>query len=228
MLLLCGRDPQAAPRRHWTPWLVRLSPEQVEDARSTAARVLLARGLAHRDDDGPLQLEEPLTTLAHALDGATDVVTVDSQVVGEPFLRAGLLHLPGGVVLHDDIDHDRGLHRLVLRDTDRACAWLAAFLDPTGAATTAGDPVTGPSLDVLVSSPSALPGRVVSRAAAASGTTSDGGRVHAVTTIGTSDGCWLLQERADEEPRASVQRLDAQGVRDIAVRLLLGPESHAT
>jgi hypothetical protein len=223
VLLLCGRDPLAAPRRHWTPWLLR--PDVDPDvARATSARWLLSRGLLETpgaDDHAPPTLRQPLATLSWALASAVGLVTYEATVRDEVRETGAILVLPDDLVLHDHIDADLGLHRLVFRSVGTETSWLAAMLDPDGCSRRVGDPVHAASLDELATEARSLPGRGRSRSVVVAA--AEAGEVQeerSVTTIGTSRGLWAMQARDDADPPAQLQQLGPDEVVTLAAHLL--------
>jgi hypothetical protein len=222
VVLLCGRDPLAPPRPHWTPWLRR--PEvDAEVARATSARWLLSRGLLEISDDetAPPTLRQPLATLSWALASATGLVTYEATVRDGPRETGAILVLPEGLVLHDHIDADLGLHRLVFRSVGTEAAWLAAMLDPDGRSRRVGDPVHAASLEELAVQARSLPGRGRSRSVVVAAAEVDGAQLErSVTTIGTSRGLWTLQARDDATPPAQLQQVGADEVVALAAHLL--------
>jgi hypothetical protein len=224
VLLLCGQDATAAPRPHWSPWLLR-DDVDADVARATSVRWLRARGLiaeAADQEADRLVFHQPLATLSWALASATGVVTYDTQLRDGTREIGGVFVLPDGLVLHDHIDPDLGLHRLVFRLATTEVAWLAAFVDPTGASRRTERPVVASSLADLDPHVRALRGRGRSRAVlAATSSKGDGTYVeHAVTAIGTGRGLWLVQARVDTDPGATLQQVGEDDVVAVAERLL--------
>jgi hypothetical protein len=224
VLLLCGQDATAAPRPHWSPWLLR-DDVDADVARATSVRWLRARGLiaeAGDHDADRLVFHQPLATLSWALASATGVVTYDTELRDGTRELGGVFVLPDGLVLHDHIDLELGLHRLVFRLAATEVAWLAAFVDPAGASRRTQPPITAASLADLDPHVRALPGRGRSRAVLAATTSAGEGRYveHAVTAIGTSRGLWLIQGRVDSDPGATLQQVGEDDVIAVAERFL--------
>lgn len=229
-LLLCGRDAGADPRPHWSPWLGR-DDVDVEVARSTAARWLQVRGLLVADPQRPdvPQLRQPLATLSWALEAATGTLTYETELRDGSRERGGVFVLPDGLALHDHIDVDLGLHRLVFRTHEVQAAWLAALLDPAACSRRTEPPVTAATAADLGPAVGALPGRPRSRTAMAAVARVDQDRYvqQAITAVGTSRGLWLLQAREDTEPGASLQQVGPDDVAAVAAHLvaLPGPDA---
>lgn len=220
VLLLCGQDATAAPRDHWTPWLAALEPDEVEVARTTAMRWLLAQGMARRDGER-LTLRQPLSTLSWALEQAGAVVTYGVQTHDDTAESGAFLVLPHGLVLHDVIDRAGGSHVLVFRRPSAAAAWLAAMLDPLARSRRTHPPEVVEGADQLQEAVRALPGRPRSRTVAAAATGGgDDAVMQSVTAVGTTKGLWLVQARGGAEPVGTVQAVGEEDVLAVADALL--------
>lgn len=224
VLLLCGQDATAPPRPHWSPWLLR-DDVDVEVARATSARWLRARGLLGEADDGDperLVFRQPLATLSWALASAVGTITYDTELRDGTRELGGVFVLPEGLVLHDHIDVDLGLHRLIFRSIRTEVAWLAAFIDPAACSRRTEPAVTAETLEELEPHVRALPGRSRSRAVvAATADLGDGVYVdRGLTAIGTTKGLWIIQGRTDVDPGAVLQQLGEDDVAAIADHLL--------
>lgn len=112
------------------PWLGRLAEGDQDAALRTAARGLLARGLARQV--GPdLQALAPLNALLAPFGGGS-VLQLVSVVEGQrDVVLTGLRPLPDGELLAHDVSED-GVHRLTALPHEAAVALLVEGLAPLG------------------------------------------------------------------------------------------------
>lgn len=208
-LLLCGEDPdpEKEPDPHWMPHLARMDARARSVAIETTARHLESLGAVELGQNpGEVFLLPPHSLIAHALRSAVAALTWRVQSRGEADASGSALLMPGGLVLHDDIDRDMGQHVLVLRSSEREAAHLAGWIDPKGMTKQTEPPIVAATPEELRPSPDELAGRartstVVGRVAR----TAEGGTEQAVTAYGTDEGLWLLQGRKGAEPVATLQ-----------------------
>lgn len=220
-MLLCGQDPDTEPDRHWQPWVSRLDPQAREVALGTTYRMLTATG--HLDDEEGREIPAwapPHSVLAYALAETLGLVTWRVQLADAGWTSGGAFLLPWDVVLHDDIDADDGFHQLALRSQPREAAWVAGALDPDSSAISTEPPVVVRDPQQLRPSPSELAEQARSVTVLAR-TVSVGGREteRLLTSYGTADGLWLLQDATVPEPVFSLQLLGRADVLALAAQL---------
>ncbi|MBW3645430.1 MAG: hypothetical protein KY441_08005 [Actinobacteria bacterium] len=219
-LVVCGDDPDSSGDRHWTPYLSGLAPAKAEAAKLTCVRLLQSRALLHFDDEGSPVFGQPHATLAWAIARAAALVTWRTDVRDDTSALGGAFVLPHGLVLHDDISPDAGLHEMVLRPQDREGAWLAALLDPTGCATVTDAPQTAATVEELAPRVAELAQGARSSTVMAVTASAGGGQEQAVTTYGADDGVWLFQGRRGQQPGAILHRLEDVDILAVARQLL--------
>lgn len=132
VLLCIAGQPSDEPDPVWTPYLAAMPAHLRRISADTVLRMAVAHemiGPAPRQRDAWSPL---LAVFAHVFEQAYAQVTWQ-YLVGDdgPYGGAALL-LPGGVVLHDDIDDLAGQHLVVLRNAAREVAHLMGCLDPLG------------------------------------------------------------------------------------------------
>lgn len=220
-MLLCGQDPEAEPDRHWQPWMARLGPAAREVALGVTYRMLTATG--HLEDEEGVAVPSwapPHGVLAHALDETLGLVTWRIEFADDGSTSGGAFLLPWGLALHDDIDADDGFHQLALRSQSREAAWIAGALDPDGSAIGTEPPVVVRDPQQLRPSPSELAEQARSVTVLAR-TVSVGGREteRLLTSYGTADGLWLLQDATVPEPVFSLQLLSRADILALAAQL---------
>lgn len=221
-LLICGRGPDAEPDAHWMPYLSGLDAGHRGVALDTAARLLTARGELVMEGEG-YELDGVLGLLGRLAASAVGALTVrlDQRDVGTG--TAGVVLLPHGLALHDDIDADPGLHVMVLRTRERESAYVAALLDPLSCCGETAPPIVAERAADLDPHPDEL--AAVARSATLLHRVSEvaGGHVElAVTSYGTDEALWLLQGRTGPEPVATLQRSSEADLHELARQLLDG------
>jgi len=206
-LLLCGKDPDALPDRHWTPRQHGYEVAQRAAAREAVLLLLESHGfLEPASDSGDPALVPPHSILAQALESAVAALTWRADVRKEGTAVGGAFLLPGGLALHDDIDEVTGQHMLVIRTQSREAVHVAGLLDPATTTATTRPPVVAASVEELRPRPDELlAGAVTSSIVVRVARTPGGGQEQAVTTYGTDEGLWVLQGRKGPEPVASLQ-----------------------
>lgn len=177
-------------------------------ALKTTERLLVSHGVLEIAPDGGAAFG-PLHSLVLQLLAAAAAALTWRYTAGEEGGAGGAFLLPGGLVLHDDIDEHNGQHGLVVRTADREAAYVAAALDPAARCATTGEPQVATTVEQLRPNPDELTARAASSAAVARvARTSDGGIEQAVTSYGVEEGLWLLQGRRGPEPVATLQLVD--------------------
>lgn len=208
-LLLCGEDPdpEEEPDPHWMPYLARMdAPSRIVAVETTARHLDSLGAVELGDTPGEVYLLPPHSLIAHAFRSAVAAVTWRVQSRGEADASGSALLMPGGLVLHDDIDRDMGQHVLVLRSAEREASHVASWIDPKATTRQTEPAIVAASPEELQPSPSELAARartstIVARVARTPG----GGTESAVTAYGTDEGLWLLQGRKGAEPVATLQ-----------------------
>lgn len=206
-LLLCGKDPDADPDQHWMPHLARMEARDREVAVRTTVRHLVSLGaLELGEADGDYELLPPHSLISHAFNSAVAAVTWRMQIRDEGETAGAALLLPGGLVLHDEINIGMGQHLLVFRSAEREAGHLAAWMDPRSTTRRTEEPVVAASPEELRPSTNELAARARTSAIVARvARTPEGGTEQAVTAYGTDEGLWLLQGRTGPDPVATLQ-----------------------